>query len=337
MCKACLADVTAAIERPKVFGNFNAICSLGFVVGPLIGGHLAMTQNGFFRVMTLQSFLFVFMAAFAGIVLKLQSNKNKEKDKPVEIQGVEKKEKENDHFEIHGSKYTENFVLREEKEDEISKSNQKVSSKENTIFSKLFHFFRFQSLGSMVDLLMLRFVLGFSMILFRSNFTTILEYRYQTTPKTNGYIMSYNGVVSGTSGALVGYIMSFYNHQDSKALFHFAIVLTSCIFFVTYSPELWVLLIFIVPLSFSTAISRVCLTNLTLTRGHKDERGVILGVGNSLLSFARMLSPLIGGFALEYSVYGPGTISVLIASIGVAIAAIPTFEEKKNVEAKKEK
>jgi MFS family permease len=339
MCKVCLADVTAAIDRPKVFGNFNAICSLGFVVGPVIGGHLGMTDNGFLIVMTLQSLTFLFMAVFAGFVLKKDSNKTPVEDKPVQSDCIEtsadKKTSEED-LKIHGSKYTDNFILSEEKNDEAVSTKPKSSSKGNTFLSKLIHFFRIDSLGSMVDILLLRFFLGFSMIIFRSNFTTMLEYRYQTTPKTNGYIMSYNGVVSGSCGVLVGYIMPFYNHRDSRALLHFSVMLASCIFCITYSPDLWMLLAFSAPLSLSTAISRVCVTNLTLTRGHKDERGVLLGVGNSLLSFARMLSPLIGGLALEFSVYGPGTISVIVACIGVAIVAFPIQEKEKADELRKE-
>ena len=40
---------------------------------------------------------------------------------------------------------------------------------------------------------------------------------------------------------------------------------------------------------------------------------MILGVGNSLLSFARMISPALGGVAQEASVYAPGSIGALIA------------------------
>ena len=59
IAKTYLSDVSPSIDHPKVFGNFNAFSSLGFVIGPLIGGHLAMQSNGFSRVTTLTGFIFL--------------------------------------------------------------------------------------------------------------------------------------------------------------------------------------------------------------------------------------------------------------------------------------
>ncbi|PFX17627.1 Major facilitator superfamily domain-containing protein 9 [Stylophora pistillata] len=60
---------------------------------------------------------------------------------------------------------------------------------------------------------------------------------------------------------------------------------------VTFSPSILFIPIFIRPLAISSAVCRVCTTNLTFRRGREDEKGVMLGIGNSLLSFARMISP----------------------------------------------
>ena len=39
--KAYLADIASSQERQSVLGMFNAVSSLGFIFGPLIGGYLA--------------------------------------------------------------------------------------------------------------------------------------------------------------------------------------------------------------------------------------------------------------------------------------------------------
>lgn len=50
LSKAYLADLTPVNEHAKVFGQFNSVSSIGFVFGPIIGGHLADSTNGFYLV-----------------------------------------------------------------------------------------------------------------------------------------------------------------------------------------------------------------------------------------------------------------------------------------------
>lgn len=38
MCRAVLVDITQAQDRSQVFGTFNATSSMGFIVGPMLGG-----------------------------------------------------------------------------------------------------------------------------------------------------------------------------------------------------------------------------------------------------------------------------------------------------------
>lgn len=103
LCKVSLADVTPSIERPKVFGYFNSMASAGFIVGPLIGGHIGMRETGFTTVLTLQFIGFVFMATFAWFFLDIPDNsditreevspkrKNSDADNSCETFGESKK------------------------------------------------------------------------------------------------------------------------------------------------------------------------------------------------------------------------------------------------------
>lgn len=38
MCRAVLVDITRIQDRSQVFGTFNATSSMGFIVGPMLGG-----------------------------------------------------------------------------------------------------------------------------------------------------------------------------------------------------------------------------------------------------------------------------------------------------------
>ena len=57
--KSLLADITSKDKQSSVLGKFNAASSFGFIVGPLIGGHIAETSNGFFKVSCLCGIIFI--------------------------------------------------------------------------------------------------------------------------------------------------------------------------------------------------------------------------------------------------------------------------------------
>lgn len=48
--------------------------------------------------------------------------------------------------------------------------------------------------------------------------------------------------------------------------------------------------------------------------------GSITGFGQSIASVARMVTPLVAGVAQETSLYGPGLVGTLAATVGTAFA-----------------
>ena len=48
--KAFLADIIPKTQHSNVFGRFNSISSIGFIFGPIIGGHLSDLPGGFYLV-----------------------------------------------------------------------------------------------------------------------------------------------------------------------------------------------------------------------------------------------------------------------------------------------
>ena len=43
-----LSDVVSESERPLVMGHFNAASSVGFILGPVVGGYLTEHEGGFY-------------------------------------------------------------------------------------------------------------------------------------------------------------------------------------------------------------------------------------------------------------------------------------------------
>ena len=171
------------------------------------------------------------------------------------------------------------------------------------------------------DLFLVRFFLGFAILVYRNNFSMMLDYKYQASPKTIGYIVSYGAIVSTISGFFVGKIAGYYK-SDSRMLLHMGIVQTFSIVTLTFAPSLWVLIACITPLSLANAVARVASTNLTISRGHGQEIGTLMGLGASVLSVARMCSPAIGGLAQELHLSGPGILGASCAALGVLVLTV---------------
>jgi len=58
LAKAYLADVVSHSRRTRIFGRFNAISNIGFIVGPVVGGY-AVDVGGFHVVAMLTSGTFL--------------------------------------------------------------------------------------------------------------------------------------------------------------------------------------------------------------------------------------------------------------------------------------
>ncbi|KAJ8921873.1 hypothetical protein NQ315_008506 [Exocentrus adspersus] len=59
ICKAVISDLIPASEQTEVFGRSAALGSLGFIIGPFIGGHLSEIKHGFTYVSALTASLFL--------------------------------------------------------------------------------------------------------------------------------------------------------------------------------------------------------------------------------------------------------------------------------------
>ncbi len=173
------------------------------------------------------------------------------------------------------------------------------------------------------DIFLIRFLMGFAIMVYRTNFSLMLDFKYGVSSKTIGYIISYSGVIGTISGFLVGRLAGYYK-DDGKLLLHTSIIQVFTIAALTFAPSLWILVICLTPLSMANAVARVCVTNLTIQRGHGQETGVLLGLGASVLSIARMMTPALGGFAQEIHVSGPGILGTIVAAVGVGLMiAVP--------------
>ena len=276
MNRLWLADISSNAELSAVFGTYNSISNVGFIIGPTFGGILFSTPNGFFKVSLLSSSIFLLNA-----------------------------------FLVY-------FFIPEKKVITDVKPSKQISS------INFIHNFKSIPWGLVWDIFTVRFLQTFAMILFRSNFTSVLVFRFEIDARTTGYIQSFNGVISASTGMLVQWIVPYFS-STIKCHNVFSLVLIFSLLGVTLGPSLSFVLLSFVPLCISSAVLRVTSSTSLFSRGGSKVRGLMNGIADTLASFARALGPAIGGYTQEISVYGPGISGTLLAVAGTAVSMYADF------------
>ena len=185
------------------------------------------------------------------------------------------------------------------------------------------------------DLLILRLLIGLSVMLYRNNFILIMEERFNTTPKTTGFLISYGALIGVISGMVVGKIVELYGDM-SKLLLHANNLLIVTMIGLTFAPSLSAIVFFLTLLSVTNSISRVCVTDISIRRGKLKNSGALLGISQSVASVSRSISPFLSGVMFTISPQAPAGAGVLLAITATALMIVKRPDERETeVEAKK--
>ncbi|CAL1544949.1 unnamed protein product [Lymnaea stagnalis] len=283
--KALIADIVANDRLSAVLGNFNSFSSIGFVIGPIVGGHLAESSGGFMLVALVASSSFILNTGIIWWSIP--------KDTDLDL----------DH---------------QNKLDVIEDSHILINSDFDFSFKRFFKSFKEFDWTELWDLFLIKFLAGFSVIIYRTNFTLVLKEKFDASPKTVGYMTSYSGVVATLSGFVLGYITKRFSNQAQLFLTVTTLqVLT--LMCLTMSTSVIQLVVFLTPLSLVTCVSRVSSTTLTISRCGSSSVGSVMGLSQSVMAVARMLAPFLAGVAQEFSVDGAEYISILAATASVVL------------------
>ena len=181
------------------------------------------------------------------------------------------------------------------------------------------------------DLIILRFMLTFAVLMLRSSFSIFITEKFGIDNITLGYIMSFNGIIGTLSSANVGNIASFYTSQITL-LKHLLYLLSLSLIFISLSPTITLVIVGLIPLSIATSNLRVCLTNLSLARASSDEKGALIGLSYSVSSLSRMISPTLVGILQEFNVtlpcYVSGLSAITATLMSVLVYPLPDIVKK---------
>ncbi|XP_066914739.1 major facilitator superfamily domain-containing protein 9-like [Clytia hemisphaerica] len=281
MNKAFLVDINPPESRAGVLGKFNAASSIGFVIGPTIAGWMMQTSGGFQLVAYISGTIFIINALF-------------------------------NHFVV--SKYLDTLI-------DVQQNNQRDNDKKPISLFAAFNVFRdAQNVPwhAVWEPFLNRFLMSFSLIIYRANFTSILAFKFGTDTLMNGYIQSFNGATSMATGWMLGIISNFF---PSNTLMHntFSIILVISLFILSVTPSLYIYVLCIIPLCVSSSVLRVTNGTAIANRAGEEARGLVMGLADTLTALARAFGPAIAGFALEVSYEAPGLCAATFALIGTLI------------------
>ena len=267
---------------------FYATASLGFMIGPALGGKLASTygkrlpfllSTGLFLINALAVYSFM----PSGKVVREQQQQRKSSTSPS----------------LNSST--------------SSKSSKSCVQELATLKPKV------------RGLMLVRLFIGFSIMLSRSGIFMLMEYKLNMDVQNKGYIMSIysiGGVV--TQLLFIPFLVSCTNLSNRSLVVCSAVVLAGCQFMLGLMTTPRSFYAVIVGLACSSSVLKVAMSNALSNAAGKNNKGEVLGVAGSVMSVCRALSPMASGVLVEtYDVVVPSYVAA--GSMVVVVFLAPFF------------
>ncbi|XP_031440019.1 major facilitator superfamily domain-containing protein 9 [Clupea harengus] len=344
ICRALLSDLVSETDRPLVMGHFNAASSVGFILGPMVGGYLTEHEGGFYTSSFVCAAIFllnsglVWMLPWSEVpILRTDTNANSSPSSKRAYDGVKNSQQNcsdgNNHLchshnhHSHPASPVSSPAARDRRWlwREVSLL-QPAWRQLSSMVARIRHV----ASSDMWDVFLVRLLMAVSIMLYYSNFSLAMEERFQLKPKVTGYLISYSSMLGALAGCLVGPVTQLYGQDMSALLLHSTVLTGSLIFLYATAPSVWQVLLTSTFFAISTTIGRTCITDLELRRGGAQASGTLIGAGQSVTAVGRVLAPLISGLAQELSPCGPPSLGVVLAlaAVGLLLARIPKWDSK---------
>ncbi|KFP40932.1 Major facilitator superfamily domain-containing protein 9, partial [Chlamydotis macqueenii] len=300
--KALLSDLVSERDRPLVMGRFNAASSVGFILGPVVGGYLAELEDGFYQTS------FICASIFRLVWMLPWSEENT---------GYREHQQRNKGTDIFSAKADGDLHLKSASNGAMASDSlfQSPWIQVATVLKRI----KGIACSNLWDVFLVRLLMSVAILLYYSNFSLALEERFGVKPLFAGYLMSYSSALGVLAGCLLGPITRLYQHNTYRILLHSSTLTCTLILLYASALSIWMVILSSTFLAFSTTIGRTCIIDLELTIGGNEASGTLLGVGQSVTSVGRIVAPLLSGIAQEFSPCGPPSLGVGLALVAILI------------------
>ncbi|XP_068536055.1 major facilitator superfamily domain-containing protein 9 [Anas acuta] len=304
--KALLSDLVSERDRPLVMGRFNAASSVGFILGPVVGGYLTELKDGFYQTSFICASIFLLNAGLVWMLPWSEENTGNGKNKQGKKRTDSITAKPNSDLQLKS--VTNGTVA-------IDSPFQSPWVQIVTVLKRIKEI----ACSDLWDIFLVRLLMSVTILLYHSNFSLALEERFGVKPLFSGYLMSYSSSLGVLAGCLLGPITRLYQHNTYRLLLHSSTFTCTLILLYASALSIWMVILSSTFLAFSTTIGRTCIIDLELTIGGNEASGTLLGVGQSVTSVGRIIAPLLSGIAQEFSPCGPPSLAVALALVAILI------------------
>ena len=180
----------------------------------------------------------------------------------------------------------------------VPKKTEKISLSLNDVIpvDDVRHFVRTHHIRNS---LLMFFIYNMAFFLFISNISLLAEAQFHATADEVSFYMVWIGVIRvGIQTILIARILRFFG--EKRALVTGIVSMTISMVTLAFSTEYLFVFVPLIFLAYGTGVSRPLLTSKLTNSVTQKETGSILGVNNSLTSVAQIITPILGGFIIEY-------------------------------------
>ncbi|XP_075056299.1 major facilitator superfamily domain-containing protein 9 [Mixophyes fleayi] len=298
--KAFLSDLVSEKERPHVMGRFNAASSMGFILGPVVGGYLTELHGGFYITSLLCTGIFIINAGLVWIMPKTEDELSIVALCSSNVSLPNNLTSKSD-IRLHASQENNEIMT--------NTSVQTFWAQIISVFKKVTDV----AFSQMWDIFLVRLLIAIAVMLYYSNFALAMEERFHMTPRMTGYLISYGSTLGALAGFSLGPLTRLYKYNTYTMLLHSSVLTFFSILLYSVAPKMWIVILSSTFMAFSTNVGRTCIVDLELSLGEKHGSGTLIGVGQSVTSVGRILVPLFSGIAQEYSPCGPPQLGAVLA------------------------
>ncbi|GMU85430.1 MAG: tetracycline resistance MFS efflux pump [Ignavibacteriales bacterium] len=178
--------------------------------------------------------------------------------------------------------------------------------------------------------ILLFFILTFSVANIYGTFALLGTKQYHFSDMENGFIFGIVGIIGAlVQGGLIGKLSKKYT--DTRLIMVSSLLMIFGLGFIPYGINMTGVIIVVTILSFGTGILQPTILSLISKITPQKDQGMVLGVNQSVGSFARMLGPLWGGFSFQYLGYQVPFLTGAICTLFIFIYSLTKL--KKQLEA----
>ncbi|XP_030055412.1 major facilitator superfamily domain-containing protein 9 isoform X2 [Microcaecilia unicolor] len=312
--KALMSDLVLEKDRPLVMGQFNAATSMGFILGPMVGGYLTEFEGGFYLASFICSSIFILNAGLVWILPWTEGTAiNNEGNLQTTTFHTNKLER------VSPTKDKCNPDVVQVANGDITPDSYRSSwIQVVSVLKKIKNL----ACSDLSDILLIRLLMALAILLYHSNFTLAVDERFGIKPKITGYIIGYSNIVGALAGFLLGPLTRLYEHNVYTMLLHSSTVTFLLISLYAAASSVWIVIFCCTFLAFSTTVGRTCITDLELTVGGNRATGTLIGAGQSVTSIGRIIAPLLSGIVQEFSPCGPPSLGAALTLTAVLLMAV---------------